>query len=220
MKGKIDKKCIGVLIVFIFLQGCAGGGKTYLLNVDYNPVGISFFPGVAGKTVTVALYNFQDARRDRLYIGQRVYPDREVDFYQLDSGNVEQLVTNSAAKVLEKAGFQVRRVSRYLDQGKEDFKDIQGDAAVGGKIDSFWVGVKKSGRITWDTDAQLRFQVHWVWPKSRTWINVVIEGSAQDVDRPFYQAEYAQAKINEVLKDAMDKLLKDEKPLRELLLTK
>jgi hypothetical protein len=216
MQGTIRWKYVALSAVLVLLAGCAGS-RTYLLNVSYNPVGVSFLPGVAAKTVTVAVYNFQDGRAERGNIGQRIYPDGMIDIYKLDSGSVEQLVTRSAAMILEKAGFQVKRVDGYLDPAKMDFKDIGADAALGGKIEVFRVDAKKSGVTTWDTDARLRFQINWGIPKSRTWSSQVIEGSAQESDRPFYGFKNAQAKINEVFKDAMDKLIKDEKALREIL---
>ncbi len=203
------------LAALILLGACAGS-RIYLLDLNYSPAGVSLYPGVAGKTVTVALYNFQDSRTNRQNVGQRAYPDGNMDIYQLDSGSVEQLMTRNAAKILEKAGFQVNRVNRYLDPTREDFKSIPGEAAMGGRIEAFWVEVRKSGYTTWDTDARLRMQINWGLPQGGIWLSRTIEGAASEKDRPLYNFKHAQAKLTEVFKDGMDQLLKNEKALQQI----
>jgi hypothetical protein len=196
-----------MLIGLLFSGGCAGS-KTYLLNLSYDP---SRPPPVltgSSQPVTLAVYNFQDDRPDRLYIGRRVYRDGMVDFFKPDGGTVEQVVTQSFAKLLEKAGFKVTLVNRYLDAEKENF---------GGKIEGLWVEAK-TGVATTDTDARMRLRINWGIVKDRTWITKSIEGNAQETDRPFYQPKHAEAKINEVFRDGLNKLLKDESLLREKLL--
>jgi len=208
---------VGIIIVgWIFSGGCQVS-KTYLLNLNYDPSRAPAFLSATEKPVTLAVYNFQDTRPDRLYLGRRVYRDDLVDFYKPDEGTVEQIVTRSFTKLLEKAGFKVTLVNRYLDPEKENFKDIPGDAAFGGKIDALWVEAK-SAVATTDTEAKMRLQIYWGLPKERTWIKKIIEGSAQESDRPFYRPKHAQAKINDVFKDSLDKLLRDETLLKEKLL--
>jgi len=205
-----------ILVLFLglfFLGGCAGS-KTYLLNLSYNPLGTPQFLSISAKPVTLAIYQFEDARPDRLYLGRRVYRDGMVDFFKPDAGTVEQVVTQSVVKAMEKAGFKITRVNRPLIQEKEDFKSIPADVALGGKIEALWVEAK-TGYATTDTEAKLRIKVVWGLPKEQVWMTKSIEGSAQETDRPFYQPKYAEAKINEVFKDGMDKFLKDETQLRE-----
>ncbi len=217
------KKCmtgfVGGMIIFIaflFLGGCAGS-KTYLLHLSYDTSGTPAFLQGAHRPVTLALYQFQDARPDRLYLGRRVYRDGMVDFFKPDEGTVEEVVTQSVAKTMEKAGFKVTLVKRSLNPEKEDFKDIPADVALGGKIETLWIEAK-TGYVTTDTDAKLRLQAIWGLPKERVWITRMIEGSAQETDRPFYDAKRAQDKMNEVFQDGLSKLLKDEPALREKLL--
>ncbi|MBI5967156.1 MAG: hypothetical protein HY882_04770 [Deltaproteobacteria bacterium] len=205
-----------IIVIWIFLGGCQVS-KTYLLNLNYDPSQTPVFLTGTAKPVTLAVYNFQDARPDRLYLGRRVYRDGLVDFYKPDEGTVEQIFTKSFTKLLEKAGFKVTLVNRYLDPEKENFKDVPGDAAFGGKIEALWVEAK-SGVTTTDTEAKMRLQIYWGLPKERTWIRKIIEGSAQESNRPLYQPKHAQAKINDIFKDSLDKLLKDETLLREKLL--
>jgi len=208
-----------ILVLFLglfFLGGCAGS-KTYLLNLSYNPLGTPQFLSISAKPVTLAIYQFEDARPDRLYLGRRVYRDGMVDFFKPDAGTVEQVVTQSVVKAMEKAGFKVARINRPLNQDKEDFKNIPGDVALGGRIEALWVEAK-TGYATTDTEAKLRIKVVWGLPKEQVWMTKSIEGSAQETDRPFYQPKYAEAKINEVFKDGMDKFLKDETQLREKIL--
>jgi len=208
-----------ILVLFLglfFLGGCAGS-KTYLLNLSYNPLGTPQFLSISAKPVTLAIYQFEDARPDRLYLGRRVYRDGMVDFFKPDAGTVEQVVTQSVVKAMEKAGFKVARINRPLNQDKEDFKNIPGDVALGGRIEALWVEAK-TGYATTDTEAKLRIKVVWGLPKEQVWMTKSIEGSAQETDRPFYQPKYAEAKINEVFKDGMDKFLKDENQLREKIL--
>jgi hypothetical protein len=152
-----------------------------------------------------------------MYLGQRVYSDGMADFYKPDAGTVEQVVTSSFIKMLEKAGFEIIRVNRYLDSEKEEFKNIPGDLAFGGKIEALWLEAK-SGVATTDSVAKTRFQVTWGIVKERIWISKNIEGTAQESDRPFYGSEDAAAKINEVYRDSLDKVLKNETMLREKLL--
>jgi hypothetical protein len=165
----------------------------------------------------LALYNFKDDRPDRLYLGRKVYRDGMIDFFKADAGTVEQVVTKSLAQMLEKAGFKVTVVNRYLDPSKDDFKDIPADVAFGGKIESLWVEAK-SGVATTDTNARMSIRLNWGLVKERTWVSKTIEGSAQESDRPFYQPKHAEALINEVFKDGFDKMLKDETLLKEKLL--
>jgi hypothetical protein len=200
----------------LFLGGCAGS-KTYLLNLSYSPLGTPQFLPLSAKPVTLALYRFEDVRPDRIYLGRRVYRDGSVDFFKPDARTVEQVVTQSVIKMMERAGFKIIPVNRVLNQEKEDFKDIPGDVALGGKIEALWVEAK-TGYATTDTNARLRIKVVWGLPKDRVWMTKTIEGSAQETDRPFYEPKYAEAKINEVFKDGMDKFLKDENQLREKIL--
>jgi len=208
---------MGLFGGLLFLGGCAGS-KTYLLNLSYSPLGTPQFLPMSAKPVTLALYQFEDVRPDRLYLGRRVYRDGMVDFFKPDGGTVEQVVTQSVIKAMEKAGFKIVPVNRVLNQDKEDFKDIPGDVALGGKIGSLWVEAK-TGYTTTDTDAKLRIKVVWGLPKERVWMTKSIEASAQETDRPpVYQPKHAEAKINEVFKDGLDKFLKDETQLREKIL--
>jgi len=207
----------GLLLACVWFAGGCSGSRTYLLNLSYTPAKVPVFVSPSAKPVTLAVYQFQDRRPDRLYLGRRVYPDNMVDYYKPDSGTVEQIVTRSIIENLEKAGFKTKTVNRYLDPQKEDFKDIPGDAAIGGFIDTLWVEVKKSGITTWDTDAKLKLQINWGLVKDRTWINKMIEGGAQETNRPLYRPKYAEAKVNEVFRDGMEKLLKDDTILREKL---
>ncbi len=208
---------IGLIVLgLLFLGGCAGS-KTYLLNLSYDTSGTPPFLSGAARPVNLAVYQFQDARPDRLYLGRRVYRDGMVDFFKPDSGTVEQVVTRAVVKTMEKAGFKVTLVNRYLNPGKEDFKNIPGDVALGGTIEVLWVEAK-TGVATTDTDARMRLRVEWGLVKEQEWITKSIEGGAQETDRPFYQPKYAEAKINEVFKDGMDRLLKGETLLQERLL--
>jgi uncharacterized lipoprotein YajG len=206
----------GILICALFAGGCASS-KTYLFNIQYEPNPPVLVKSSA-KPVTVALYMFQDTRPDRVYLGQRLYPDGMVDYYKPENQSIEQIVTQAIAQNLEKAGFRVKMIHRYLDSKKEDFQEIPADAALGGRIDSFWVEAKKSGYTTWNTNAKMRLEISWGLPKERTWITKYIEGEAQEADRPLYKAQNAQTKINEVFRDVIDKLLKDETVLQEKLL--
>ena len=212
----VNGAILALLLGLISLSGCAGS-KTYLLNLSYNPLGTPQFLPISAKPATLAIYQFEDVRPDRLYLGRRVYRDGMVDFFKPDAGTVEQVVTQSVVKAMEKAGFKITRVNRPLNQDKEDFKSIPGDVALGGRIESLWVEAK-TGYTTTDTDAKLRMKVVWGLPKEQVWMTKTIEGSAQETDRPFYQPKYAEAKINEVFKDGMDKFLKDENQLREKIL--
>jgi len=212
----VNGAILALLLGLISLSGCAGS-KTYLLNLSYNPLGTPQFLPISAKPATLAIYQFEDVRPDRLYLGRRVYRDGMVDFFKPDAGTVEQVVTQSVVKAMEKAGFKITRVNRPLNQDKEDFKSIPGDVALGGRIESLWVEAK-TGYTTTDTDAKLRMKVVWGLPKEQVWMTKSIEGSAQETDRPFYQPKYAEAKINEVFKDGMDKFLKDENQLREKIL--
>jgi hypothetical protein len=208
---------VGIVAVGLLFWGGCAGSRTYLLKMNYDPSPVPLFSTGSGKPAKLALYNIQDTRPERMYLGQRVYSDGMADFYKPDSGTAEQVFTRSFAKMLEKAGFQVIPVNRYLDTEKEDFKNIPGDVAFGGKIEALWIEAK-SGVATTDTVARIRFQVSWGIVKERTWISKAIEGTAQESDRPFYGPENAEAKINEVFKDSLDKVLKDETMLREKLL--
>jgi hypothetical protein len=217
------KKCmtgfVGGMIVFVaflFLGGCAGS-KTYLLHLSYDTSGTPPFLQDARRPVTLAVYQLQDVRPDRLYLGRRVYRDGMVDFFKPDEGTVEEVVTQSVVKIMEKAGFKVTLVKRSLNPEKEDFKDISTDVALGGKIEALWIEAK-TGYLTTDTDVRLRFQAVWGLPKERAWVTRMIEGSAQETDRPFYNPRRAETKINEVFQDGLSKLLKDEPLLREKLL--
>ena len=212
----VNGAILALLLGLISLSGCAAS-KTYLLNLSYNPLGTPQFLPISAKPATLAIYQFEDVRPDRLYLGRRVYRDGMVDFFKPDAGTVEQVVTQSVVKAMEKAGFKITRVNRPLNQDKEDFKSIPGDVALGGRIESLWVEAK-TGYTTTDTDAKLRMKVVWGLPKEQVWMTKSIEGSAQETDRPFYQPKYAEAKINEVFKDGMDKFLKDENQLREKIL--
>ncbi len=210
---------IGItLLSFLWLGGCATPSKTYLLNFNYKATDVQPFLTLADKPVTVAVYQFEDARPDRSYLGQRTYPDGTVDFYKPDAGSVEQVVTKSMVKLLEKAGFKVITVNQYLNPQKQDFKDVPGDVAFGGKIEKLWVEAKKTGYLYTNTDAQVRLAVSWGVTKDGTWVRKMIEGSGKETKRPWYQPENAEDMINEVFKDSMDKLLKDEAMLREKLL--
>jgi len=207
---------LALLFGLIFLAGC-GASKTYLLNLSYSPLGTPQFLPISAKPATLAIYQFEDVRPDRLYLGRRVYRDGMVDFFKPDAGTVEQVVTQSVVKAMEKAGFKITRVNRPLIQEKEDFKSIPADVALGGKIEALWVEAK-TGYTTTDTEAKMRMKVLWGLPKEQVWMTKAIEGSAQETDRPFYQPKHAEAKINEVFKDGMDKFLKDENQLRDKIL--
>jgi hypothetical protein len=207
---------LALLLGLVPLAGCAGS-KTYLLNLSYSPLGTPQFLPISAKPATLVVYQFEDVRPDRIYLGRRVYRDGMVDLFKPDAGTVEQVVTQSVVKAMEKAGFKITRVNRSLNQDKEDFKSIPGDVALGGRIEALWVEAK-TGYATTDTEAKLRIKVVWGLPKDQVWMTKTIEGSAQETDRPFYQPKYAEAKINEVFKDGMDKFLKDENQLREKIL--
>jgi hypothetical protein len=204
------------LLGLLYLAGCASS-KTYLLHLSYDTSKTPLFLSGVSQPVTLALYNFKDDRPDRLYLGRKVYRDGMIDFFKADAGTVEQVVTKSLAQMLEKAGFKVTVVNRYLDPSKDDFKDIPADIAFGGKIESLWVEAK-SGVATTDTNARMSIRLNWGLVKERTWVSKTIEGSAQESDRPFYQPKHAEALINEVFKDGFDKMLKDETLLKEKLL--
>jgi hypothetical protein len=131
----------GILISLMFLGGCAGS-KTFLLNFHYDPSDISPLLPKTAKQVHLVVYQFQDVRPDRLYLGRRVYRDGVVDFFKPDAGTVEQVVTDSVVKAVEKAGFKVTRAMRHLDPEKEAFGSIPGDVALGGKIETLWIEAK------------------------------------------------------------------------------
>lgn len=217
MKKVRDWFYVGIVLLGLFFWGGCAGSRTYLLNLNYEPSDIPPFLTGSGKPVNLAVYNIQDARPERIYLGQRVYRDGMADFYKPDSGTVEQVVTKSIVKTMEKAGFKVTLVNRYLDPEKEDFKNIPGDVAFGGRIDALWVEAKTAVATT-ETVAKIRLHISWGIVQERTWMSKTIEGTAQESDRPFYTPQNAEAKINEVFKDSLDRLLKDETALREKLL--
>ncbi len=207
---------IFLLLIGIIILGACASSKTYLLNLRYDPAQTPRFVKDTWPPVRLALYNFQDARPDRLYLGRRVYRDGQVDFFKPDEGTVEQVVTKLVADMMAKAGFQVSLTNRYLDPEKEDFQNIPGDVALGGKIELLLIEAK-SCLATTNTEVKIRLKAHWGIVSERTWLSKNIEGSALETDRPLYQPKHAEAKINEVLKDALDKLLKDETRLQEKL---
>lgn len=218
---KYARKTLFALMAVLMLSllgGCATSSKTYLLNFNFNPSGVQTFINLTDKPVTVAIYQFEDVRPDRLYLGRRLYPDGTVDYYKPDAGNVDQVVTKSMVKLFEKAGFKVITVNQFLDSQKQDFKDVPGDVAFGGKVETLWVEAKKSPYFYTDTQGQVRLNVAWGLVKEGTWIRKVIEGSGKETKRPWFTPENAEDMINEVFKDSMEKLLKDETALREKLL--
>jgi hypothetical protein len=206
-----------VMALFL-LGGCATASKTYLLNFNYNPSAIQPFINITDKPVTVAVYQFEDVRPDRLYLGRRLYPDGSVDYYKPDAGNVAQVVTKSMVKLFEKAGFKVVTVNQYLDPQKQDLKDVPGDVAFGGKVETLWVEAKKTEYLYTNTQGQIKLNLAWGLVKEGTWIRKVIEGSGTETKRPWYSPENAEDMINEVFKDSMDKVLKDEALLKEKIL--
>jgi len=206
------------LLALLLAGGCSTASKTYLLNFNYNPAAVQSYITFADKPVTVAVYQFEDVRPDRLYLGRRVYPDGTADFYKPDAGTVEQIVTKSMVRLLEKSGFKVVTVNQYLDAKKIDFKDVPGDAVFGGKIETLWVEAKKSSYQFTDTNAQIKLAVAWGVVKDGTWLRRMIEGSVKETKRTWYQPENAEDRINEVFKDGLDKLLKDEIELKEKLM--
>ncbi|MGB9700557.1 MAG: hypothetical protein ACPL5I_14365 [Thermodesulfobacteriota bacterium] len=210
------KKLYFILIILIgvVVMGACASSRTYLLNLRYDSAQTPRFVKETSPPIKIALYNFQDVRPDRLYLGRRVYRDGMVDFFKPDEGTVEQIVTKLVANMMTKAGFQVTLVNRYLDPEKEDFQHIPGDLALGGKIENLWIEAK-TGIATTNSEVKIRLQAHWGIVSDRTWLSKNIEGSALETDRPLYQPRHAEAKINEVLKDALDKLLKDENRLQE-----
>ncbi len=210
---------VGITILSLFFLGGCAGSKTYLLNLRYDASKTTPFLSGATQPVTLALYNIQDARPDRMYLGRWVYRDGTVDFFKADAGTVEQVVTKSLANLLEKSGFKVVLVNRYLDPAKEDFKDIPADAAFGGTLEALWVEAKKE-LVATDSTAKMRLRVHWGVVKTRTWMTKTIEAGAQESNRPLYGAPHAEAMINDVFKDGLDKLLKDEATLRGIFLSK
>ena len=220
MKNQTGKALLilGTLVALFLAGGCSTASKTYLLNLNYNPAAVEPFISFSDKPVTVAVYQFEDVRPDRLYLGRRIYPDGTVDFYKSDTGNVEQVVTKSMVRLLEKAGFKVVTVNQYLDSKKIDFKDIPGDVAFGGKIESLWVEAKKSSYQLTDTNAQIKLAVAWGLVKDGTWVRKMIEGSGKETKRPWYSTQNAEGMINEVFKDSLDKLLKDEFALKEKMM--
>ena len=211
-------KTLGVicLLLILFLAaGCSTGSKTYLLNFGYNPASVQPFLTLSDRPVTVAVYQFEDVRPDRQYLGRRIYPDGTADFYKPDTGNVEQVVTKSMVRLLEKAGFKVVTVNQYLDPQKIDFKNVPGELAFGGKIETLWVEAKKSSYQLTDTNVEIKLAVAWGLAKDGTWYRKLIEGSGKETKRPWYQSKNAEEMLNEVFKDSLDKLLKDENTLKE-----
>lgn len=205
------------LLTLALAGGCSTASKTYLLNFGYSPAAVDPFIAITDKPVTVAVYQFEDVRPDRIFLGRRVYPDGTADFYKPDAGTVEQVVTKSMVRLLEKAGFRVVKVNRYLDPEKIEFKDVPGDAAFGGKIETLWVEAKKSSYQLTDTNAQIKLAVAWGFAKDGTWVRKMIEGSGKETRRPWYQPENAEDMINDVFKDSLNKLLRDEQSLKEKL---
>jgi hypothetical protein len=204
---------VGIIILSLFLLGGCAGSKTYLLNLHYDASKTPSFVAGTTQPVTLAVYNIQDARPDRMYLGRWVYRDNTVDYFKPDGGTVEQVVTKAFINLLEKAGFKVVPVNRYLDPTKEEFKDIPADAAFGGTLEVLWLEAKKA-MVATDSTAKMRLRIHWGIVKNRTWMTKTIEAGAQESNRPLYGAKHAEAMINEVFKDSLDKLLKDEATLR------
>jgi hypothetical protein len=217
---KNSERCffVGIIILSLFSLGGCAGSKTYLLNLNYDTSKTSPFVSGATQPVTLALYNIQDARPEREYLGRWVYRDGMVDFFKPDAGTVEQVVTKAFTNLLEKAGFKVVPVNRFLDPAKEEFKDIPADAAFGGTLEALWVEAKK-GVMTTDSSAKMRLRIHWGIVKTRTWMTKTIEADAQESDRPLYGPKNAEAMIDGVFRDGLDKLLKDEATLRGIFLT-
>jgi len=208
------------LLTLFWAGGCSTASKTYLLNLNYNPASVDPFIALSDKPVTVAVYQFEDLRPDRLNLGRRIYPDGTADFYKPDAGSVEQVVTKSMVRLLEKAGFKVVTVNQYLDPQKIDFKSIPGDVAFGGKIETLWVEAKKSSYQLTDTNVDIKLTVAWGLVKDGTWLRKMIEGSGKETKRPWYQSKNAEEMINEVFKDSLDKLLKDENVLKDKMMGK
>lgn len=207
---------IFLFLIGVIVLGACASSRTYLLNLRYDTAQTPRFVKETSAPIKLALYNFQDVRPDRLYLGRRVYRDGMVDFFKPDAGTVEQVITKLVANMMAKAGFQVNLVNRYLDPEKEDFQHIPGDLALGGKIENLWIEAK-TGIATTNMEVKIRLKANWGIVNDRTWLSKNIEGNALETDRPLYQAKHAEAKINEVLKDALDKLLKDETRLQEKL---
>ena len=69
-----------------------------------------------------------------------------------------------------------------------------------------------------DSTAKMRLRIHWGIVKTRTWMTKTIEADAQESNRPLYGPTNAEAMINEVFRDGLDKLLKDEATLRGIFL--
>jgi hypothetical protein len=217
MKKTVRSIFIPAILVSLMLMGGCGGSKTYLLNFHYDATHVSPLSPKAPKQLHLIVYQFEDVRPDRLYLGRRVYRDGVVDFFKPDSGTVEQVVTDSVVKAVEKAGFKVTRAMRHLDPEKEAFGSIPGDVALGGKIEKLWVEAK-TGIATTDSNAKVRLRIYWGFPKDRIWVTKTIEADAQEKDRPLYDAQDAEKKINEVFKDAVDRMLKGDTSLKEQLL--
>jgi len=205
-----------ILLGFLVMGGCAGS-RTYLLHLSYDASATPPFLKGTPQPVAVAVYQFLDVRPERLYLGRRVYRDGMVDYYKPDDGTVEQVVTESIVRIMEKAGFKVTRVNRPLNTDKENFQDIPGGVALGGKIEALWVEAK-TGYVTTDAKARVSLRYSWGLVKDQTWETKMIEGSAEKTDQPLFKPEDAEKLVNDVLKDGLDKLLKDEALLKEKLL--
>jgi hypothetical protein len=65
----------------------------------------------------------------------------------------------------------------------------------------------------------MRLRIHWGIVKTRTWVTKTIGADAQESNRPFYGPTNAEAMINDIFKDGLDQLLKDEATLRGMFPT-
>jgi hypothetical protein len=193
---RMKRAILGIALVCLLLAAC-GGGKTYLVDLEYVP---QTPPYLKAKPATIAVAPFIDKRSSTNDVGIRKKLDGTVDRYTTAPSSLSEGIKKAVEDFLRANGFNLVETEVW-DLRPESLSRINADMVVGGQIRRFWSQAESlAGRTIIRTDLEIAFYLGKPWEGSV--LRQTIEMSGENT-----QIVFSWGKIEEILNETLSEMI-------------